>query len=80
MKQAFSLAKAGDWQRAAHIWRPLASRPENGRLAGKAAYNLAVASEALGLPKVAYDWAKKAYVDYGIGPAVDYLRILPRPE
>ena len=80
MKQAFELAKQGDWQRAARLWQPLAVDPENGRLAGKAAYNLAVASEALGLPKVAYTWAKKAFVDYGIRPAGDYLKILPRPK
>jgi hypothetical protein len=75
MKQAAVRADAEDWQGAATLWQQ-AARNLNPKIAGRAFYNLAVASEVRGDLSGAIDWAKKSAYTCNNGPAKNYLRVL----
>jgi hypothetical protein len=75
MKQATVRAEAQDWQGAAELWQQ-AARNLNPKIAGRAFYNLAVASEVRGDLPGAVDWAKKSAYTCNNGQAKSYLRIL----
>lgn len=75
MKQAAVRADAQDWQGAAEIWQQ-AARNLDPKIAGRAFYNLAVASEVSGNLPGAVDWAKKAAYTCNNGQAKSYLRVL----
>lgn len=75
MKQAAVRADAADWQGAAELWQQ-AARHLNPKIAGRAFYNLAVASEVRGDLPGAVDWAKKAAYSCNNGQAKSYLRVL----
>ncbi len=49
----------GDWEKAAEKWKALAQTADDG-VKYKAMYNMAVASEMLGQPRVAKEWIEKA--------------------
>ncbi len=72
MKAAAKLAQKGRWDKAAEIWSALSKNSEP-KIAGKAAYNMAVVNEINGDIPVAYDWAKVAYSDHGLSGAKPYL-------
>jgi uncharacterized protein DUF6340 len=78
MEKAARLAVANNWKGAAKLWKPMAERSANEKLAGNAAYNMAVASEVEGKLEIALMWAKKSYVDYGNKKARSYISIIER--
>jgi hypothetical protein len=68
-------AQTGNWNGAADIWQKEITNP-NAKIAGRACYNLAIISEINGDLDKAILWARKAYENYGIRIALNYVRIL----
>jgi len=68
-------AQAGNWDGAAAIWKQETKNPD-GKLAGRACYNMAIISEINGNLDEAIQWAQKSYEDYKIRLALNYLNIL----
>lgn len=75
MEKATRYAKAGNWKTAAAQWQILVNSPDP-KLAGKAAYNMAVANEVEGKLTSALEWAQKSYAEYGNGKAKEYINVL----
>ncbi|WP_156176242.1 DUF6340 family protein [Hymenobacter terrenus] len=75
MRQASVRAGAADWQGAATIWQQ-AAKNLNPKIAGRAFFNLAVASEVRGNLPEAIEWAKKSAYTCNNRPARSYLRAL----
>ena len=75
MKQAAVRADAEDWKGAEAIWQQ-AAKNLNPKIAGRAFYNLAVASEVRGDLPNAIEWAKKSAFTCNNSQARSYLRIL----
>ncbi|MCX6233611.1 MAG: DUF6340 family protein, partial [Bacteroidetes bacterium] len=69
--------KTNEWEKAAEVWKKLAFNPDR-ELAGKAAYNMALASEMKGELDIAREWAKKSYEEFGNKKALGYLKIIER--
>lgn len=76
MQRAARYAKANQWDEAAAIWRQLINNPADRKTAGKAAHNMAVASERAGHLESALDWANKAYTEFGNKNSRTYARDL----
>ena len=74
-KTAKRKAQAGDWNGAAAIWQQ-ETRNTDGKLAGRACYNMAIISEINGNLDGAIQWAQKSYEEYKIRLALDYLHVL----
>lgn len=68
-------ARTGDWDGAAELWEREVDNPKR-KAAGRACYNMAIINEINGNLEAAVDWASKAYTDYRIKKALDYLNIL----
>jgi hypothetical protein len=68
-------ARSGNWDGAAEIWKEETKNPD-GKLAGRADYNMAIISEINGDLDGAIQWAQKSYEDHRIRLALDYLNIL----
>ncbi len=68
-------AQAGNWDGAAQIWKQ-ESGSRNGKIAGRACYNMAIIQEINGDLPGAIQWAQKSYEDYNIPLALSYLKIL----
>lgn len=68
-------AQTGNWNGAAELWEKEIENP-NGKIAGRAYYNMAIINEINGDLEAAVDWASKSYSDYEIKDALDYLKIL----
>ncbi len=68
-------AQLGKWDEAAELWEKETSNPDR-KVAGRAHYNMAIINEINGDLETAKTWAEKAYADYKIKPALDYVRIL----
>ena len=68
-------AQTGKWDEAGKIWESETSnrRP---RIAGRACYNMAIINEINGSLADALGWAQKAWEDYKIRLALEYVRIL----
>lgn len=75
MKQAARLADSGNWDEAMEIWTGLLSRADI-KTAGRAAHNLAVAHERIGLLEEALSWAEKAWTGYGNKSSRNYMGVL----
>ena len=75
MKEAARLAGAGKWDEASEIWTDLVSRADQ-KTAGRAAHNLAVASERMGRLQEALEWAEKAWTQYGNKSSRNYIGVL----
>ncbi len=75
-EQAARFADANEWAKASSIWEKLASTRSDVDAAGKATYNLAVASEVNGQLNMALQFAKDAYTQFGDKKAKSYIRIL----
>lgn len=78
MKRARNMVQTNNWEGAAKIWKPLAEDQsyEHPKVKGRAAFNMALASEVQGHLKAAVDWAQKSYKDYGNKQALSYLNVL----
>jgi len=74
-KMAQRKAQAGDWNGAGVIWQQETGNTD-GKLAGRACYNMAIISEINGNLDGAIQWAQKSYEDYKIRLALDYLNVL----
>jgi hypothetical protein len=72
---AMRMAQTGDWDGAAKIWQQLTLSSKS-KLAGRACYNMAIISEINGDLDGAIQWAKKAYENYNIRLALNYVNIL----
>jgi len=68
-------AQSGNWDGAAEIWMEETKNPD-GKLAGRACYNMAIISEINGDLDGAIQWAQKSYENYNIHLALNYLNIL----
>lgn len=68
-------AEVGDWRGAIEDFK-VASRSNNDKVQGKAAYNTAVSYEVLGDLEQAQAWAQNAYIQFGYKPARAYQVIL----
>ena len=76
LKSAKKYIKQGDWDSAIEIWTPLTSDNDM-KLAGRSAFNMALASEIKGGLNAAIDWAKKAQ-ELGEKKAYNYINVLNR--
>jgi hypothetical protein len=72
---AMRKARSGNWDGAGEIWKQ-ETKNVQGKLAGRACYNMAIISEINGDLDGAIQWAQKSYEDYRIHLALDYLNIL----
>jgi len=76
MQEAASIVKRNrDWKAAGTIWKKESTNAD-AKVAGRACYNMAVASEVDGQLEIALEWANKAYKDYGNKQALQYVSIL----
>jgi hypothetical protein len=68
-------AQVGLWDEAGELWK---KEIDNNRMkvAGRAVYNMAIISEINGDIDAALNWARKAWGDYNVKLARDYVRIL----
>ncbi len=72
LKQAKRMVIANDWDNAILLWKSLLLRG-NRKLAGRAAYNIAVAYEIKGDLGASLAWAKKAFEEYHNSMAGNYI-------
>jgi tetratricopeptide (TPR) repeat protein len=76
---AFKTAKrkvqSKQWTEAAELWQNALKDPDQ-KVAGRAAFNLALAAEVDGKLDLAVEWSKKAYADYGCKAARNYTNVL----
>ncbi|MFZ2900916.1 MAG: DUF6340 family protein [Saprospiraceae bacterium] len=75
MSRASRLADSGNWEEAMEIWTGLVSRADM-KTAGRAAHNIAVAHERIGLLEEALSWAEKAWTSYGNKSSRNYMGVL----
>lgn len=75
LKKAKLKVKVNNWNEAAELWQNALKDP-NQKVSGRAAYNLALASEMDGKLDIAIEWAKKAYSDYGNKAGRSYTNVL----
>lgn len=75
MKNARSYVKTDDWAGAATIWKNMLNKNDL-KVKGRAAYNLALASEATGDLESALVWARKSANDYQNRKAVARVQAL----
>ncbi|WMX17536.1 DUF6340 family protein [Aureispira sp. CCB-E] len=68
-------AQTGNWDGAAELWLQ-ESKSDKRIPAGRGAYNMAISNEINGNLEEAIRWAQKAYEDYNIREALDYVKIL----
>jgi hypothetical protein len=68
-------AQTGNWDGAAELWEKETNNSKR-KVAGRAHYNMAIINEINGNLQLALEWAQKAYTDYRIKLALDYVRIL----
>ena len=74
-KTAKRKAQAGNWDGAADIWKS-ETHSSDGKIAGRACYNMAIISEINGDLDAAIQWAQKSYENYNVKLALKYVRIL----
>jgi hypothetical protein len=74
-KIACRKAQMGQWDVAGELWMKETGNPKM-KIAGRAVYNMAIISEIDGDIDAALNWARKAWGDYNIKLALDYVRIL----
>jgi hypothetical protein len=68
-------AQVGKWNEAGELWKKETENPKM-KIAGRASYNMAIINEINGELDSALQWAQKAWEDYKIKQALDYVRIL----
>ncbi len=72
---ATRMARTGNWDGAAQLWKKETTNP-NGKIAGRACYNMAIISEINGDLDGAIQWAQKSYENYGVRLALIYVKVL----
>ena len=72
---AMRKARTGNWTGAAGLWEKETSN-SNGKIAGRACYNMAIISEINGDLDGAIKWAQKSYENYNNHLALRYVTIL----
>lgn len=72
---AMRRAQSGKWNSAAELWEQEVSNPD-GKIAGRACYNMAIINEINGDLNKALDWAQRSYSDYGTREALRYINII----
>lgn len=75
LKNARYKVEVGSWDEASELWVQGLDDSKK-KLAGRCAYNLALASEVKGDLAGAIEWTKKSYGDYHFGPARAYQQLL----
>jgi Family of unknown function (DUF6340) len=75
-EQAARYADANEWVKAVPIWEKIAGTKSDPESAGKATYNLAVASEVNGQLNMALQFAKDAFTQFNNKSAKSYIRTL----
>ena len=70
-------AQTGNWDGAAELWEKEVSNT-NGKVAGRACYNMAIINEIHGDLNKAIEWASISYTDYKNKNALKYINILKR--
>ncbi|HEY5371171.1 MAG TPA: DUF6340 family protein [Hanamia sp.] len=68
-------ARTGNWDDAASLWNEETDNP-NGKIAGRACYNMAIICEINGDLDGAIKWAQKSYENYNNHLALNYVKIL----
>jgi hypothetical protein len=68
-------AQMGKWDEAGELWNKETGNPKM-KIAGRATYNMAIINEINGDLDSALQWAQKAWEDYKVKPALQYVRIL----
>jgi hypothetical protein len=68
-------AQMGLWDEAGELWKKETGNSSS-KVAGRAAYNMAIINEINGDVDAALGWAQKAWGDYNIKLALDYVKIL----
>jgi len=68
-------AQTGNWTDAASYWAKETNNPD-GKIAGRACYNMAIVNEINGDIDEAIQWAQKAYENYNNKLGLRYVRIL----
>jgi tetratricopeptide (TPR) repeat protein len=76
-KEARYKVQAKQWEDAAEIWKRYVNDTDT-KIAGYACYNMALASEVLGEFDLALDWAQRAYSEYHLKAARDYIYIIEK--
>lgn len=72
---AMRRAQSGKWDNAAELWKEEVSNPD-GKIAGRACYNMAIINEINGDLDKALEWAQTSYADYDTKEALRYINIL----
>lgn len=72
---AAKMAKVNDWDNAVKVWKELVNDPDM-KIAGRAAHNMAVASEVNGSLDISLMWAKKAAYDYHNKYSFQYIKVI----
>ncbi|OFX59777.1 MAG: hypothetical protein A2046_08605 [Bacteroidetes bacterium GWA2_30_7] len=71
--------RANQWAEAAEIWQKYVSNSDT-KIAGRAAYNMALACEVDGKLDLAIDWAKKSYSEFKNKSARSYMNTLTQRQ
>jgi hypothetical protein len=74
-KIAMRKARMGKWDEAGELWNKETTNSSR-KIAGRAAYNMAIINEINGDLDSALGWAQKSYEDYNDKLAIKYVRIL----
>lgn len=74
-KKAKRKAQTGKWDEAGLLWETETTNPKS-KVAGRAAYNMAIINEINGRLEDALAWAQKSWEDYKIRQGLFYTRIL----
>lgn len=75
LKVAWRIAITNDWTGAMEKWNAL-SKSVNSKVAGRACFNMALGCEVKGEIDIAKSWAQKAFTDYKVRKARNYLSVL----
>lgn len=70
-------AQTGNWTEAAAYWEKETTNPD-GKVAGRACYNMAIINEINGDLDTAIQWAQKAYENYNNKLGLRYVNILKK--
>ncbi len=83
MKEAARHFESRKMDQATSIWKKviaLSATSSNKKAAGRAAYNMAVASEVNGNLDIALEWAQRAWTDYGNKQAREYVHTIKQRQ
>lgn len=82
MKQAGRHFENRNMEQATNMWKKIIAEAgtKNKKAAGRAAYNMAVASEVSGNLDIALDWAQRAWAEFGNKEARQYVHTLKQRQ